>query len=421
MNEGGGSPLLLALLVAAGALLSPLTLILSALLERSGPIRLRHWSAQAGGRLALLYDEPRRFEAFRFVLSLLSYALPVVWLLVLLWLEQPLGGGWVAAELLSFGLVAAVVVAAEVLNRWLVVTHSEEALTRLTWAFRLFRLLAAPVLAPIAALIPVGEHESGDEGDPEEASEGEIEAYLQVGAREGILEPGEETLIQRVIDFGDTRVKSVMTPRIDMVCGSNEASLEDLALLFLESNHSRIPLYAGSVDRIVGVLHIRDLLGALRAPQPVEPATLAMPAFFVPGTKRLRRLLREFQARRQQMAIVVDEYGGTSGLVTVEDLVEEIVGEIVDEHEEAEQPSERLPDGSWRIEGGADLDVLEELFQVDLSAVPYETVGGLIFDLVGSLPEPGAVVQSHGIRFTVEAVEDRRVKTLVASRLPGAA
>jgi CBS domain containing-hemolysin-like protein len=116
------------------------------------------------------------------------------------------------------------------------------------------------------------------------------------------------------------------------------------------------------------------------------------------------------------MAIVVDEYGGTSGLVTVEDLLEEIVGEIADEHEAEELPTERLPDGRYRVEGWADLEVLEEIFDIDLSDSPWETVGGLVFGLVGSLPTPGVVVESHGLSFTVESVEDRRVQTVIAGR-----
>jgi putative hemolysin len=219
-----------------------------------------------------------------------------------------------------------------------------------------------------------------------------------------------------VIDFGDTQVRSVMTPRIDMVCASAETSLEDLAKLFLESHHSRIPLYRDSVDRIVGVLHIREALRGLRSAELAEAAALALPAFVVPGTKRLGTLLREFQSRHQQMAIVVDEYGGTSGLVTVEDLLEEIVGEIADEHEAEELPTERLPDGRYRVEGWADLEVLEEIFDIDLSDSPWETVGGLVFGLVGSLPTPGVVVESHGLSFTVESVEDRRVQTVIAGR-----
>jgi CBS domain containing-hemolysin-like protein len=401
------------ILLVAGLLVTPLTLLLSALAERSGPIRLRHWTEGSGGTLESLYQSPRRFEAFRFLLSLFAYTLPAACALGLVltaWAEQRL------ALLAGLAPVAVVVAASEYLSRWLITRDSEAALERFTWAFRLYGLVLLPAVAVLARLMPPAETVLPSDEVAEEASEGEIEAYLKVGTQEGILDPGEETLIQGIIDFGDTQVRSVMTPRIDMVCAPAEASLEELATLFLESQHSRIPLYRDSVDRIVGVLHIRELLRGLHSVEPLGAAALALPAFVVPGTKRLGALLGEFQARRQQMAIVVDEYGGTSGLVTVEDLLEEIVGEIADEHEEAEVPCVRLADGRWRIEGWADLDVLEELFEVDVEESPYETVGGLIFGLVGSVPVRGTVVRSHGLSFTVEGVEERRVQTVIAER-----
>jgi CBS domain containing-hemolysin-like protein len=403
-------------LLVAGLLVTPLTLLLSALAERSGPIRLRHWTEGKGGTLESLYQSPRRFEAFRFLLSFFAYALPAACALGLVltaWGERRLG------LLAGLAPVAAIIAVTEYLSRWLITRDTETALERFTWAFRLYALVLLPVVTVLARLMPPAETAAPSDEVAEEASEGEIEAYLKVGTQEGILDPGEESLIQGVIDFGDTQVRSVMTPRIDMVCASADSSLEQLAALFLESQHSRIPLYRDSVDRIVGVVHIRELLRGLRSMEPLGAPALALPAFVVPGTKRLGALLGEFQARRQQMAIVVDEYGGTSGLVTVEDLLEEIVGEIADEHEEAEVPCVRLPDGRWRIEGWADLDVLEELFEVDVEDTPYETVGGLIFGLIGSVPVPGTVAHSHGLSFTVEGVEERRVQTVVAERTVG--
>jgi CBS domain containing-hemolysin-like protein len=240
----------------------------------------------------------------------------------------------------------------------------------------------------------------------------EIEAFIDVGTREGILEPGLERLLRGIVDFSDTAVRSVMTPRMQVQFAAADSALGALADLLVESGHSRIPLYDGSIDHIVGIVHIRDVLKALRNGGDGSGLArkLANPPFFVPETKPLGQLLRELQARYQQMAVVVDEYGGTAGVVTVEDLVEEIVGELVDEHEEAHPENELLPDGSWILEGGSDVDLLEDLFGVDLGEdVPWETVGGMVFSLLGDVPEVGESVESHGLLYIVEEVDDRRV------------
>jgi CBS domain containing-hemolysin-like protein len=254
--------------------------------------------------------------------------------------------------------------------------------------------------------------------DSDEASEDEIEAFLDVGAAEGILEPGEETLVARVIDFGDTQVRSVLTPRMDMVCAPDTSSLDEATRLFLDSRHSRIPLYRASVDHIVGILHIRDLLAALQAPIPPALAKLANRPLFVPDTKPLTELLQELQGRRQQMAIVVDEFGGTAGLVTLEDVLEEIVGDIADEHEETAAEREPAEDGAWRLDGGVGLEALEELFEVDLTGEPYETVSGLVFGLLGDVPRPGDRVIRQGLELEVEEVGERRVRRVIVRRLP---
>jgi CBS domain containing-hemolysin-like protein len=407
---------ILALLLAA---LTVVLLVLSALLDRSGPIRVRHWVEEAGGRLRRLFDAEDRFEAYRYLLSLFARAAPVVliaFLTVLLSRSQfELGDR--AALFWSLGLVLFLVLVAESFTRQLS-GHSEEALSRLTGLYRVLLFLFGPVVALAAPffVVPPQDRGVGNNEAEEEASEDEIEAFLDVGAKEGILEPGEEDMILRVMDFGDAVVRKVMTPRIDMVCASIDTPLEELAGLFVESSHSRIPLFGDSVDDIRGVLHIRDLLGAIRSAQPVAAEKLAISPFFVPETKPLDALLRELQASHRHMALVVDEYGSTAGLVTIEDLLEEIVGEIVDEHDVEEPEVEKLADGSWRIDGMASLDALGDLFEIDLGEEPYDTVGGLVFGHVGDVPEPGTVIVAHGLQFTVESLDARRVGSLLVSR-----
>jgi len=418
MADGAGFRLGLAgglLWLSVGLLaLALLSSTLSALIERSGPIRLRHWTEEAEGRLRRLYERPAHFEAFRLILSTLAKLAPLGLLCSLTgWLHV---SGIVqspeAAALWAMVLLVPFLAANEIANRFLVAWDPEHALERLTPVYRALLVVVSPVAAVAVLLFPEDAARRRAEQDEEEATEDEIEAFIDVGTREGILEPGEGEMVWGIVDFGDTPVRSVMTPRIDVDCAPVDSDLEELAERFVASGHSRLPLYEASPDHMVGILHIRDLLRGLRAPEGEPRPTarsLANPPFFVPETKPLGQLLKELQARFQQMAVVVDEYGGTAGIVTAEDLVEEIVGELVDEHEEAHPENELLADGAWLLAGSSDVDVLEELFGIDLDDVPSETVGGMVFSLLGDVPSVGDTVEGYGLRYTVEDVEERRV------------
>ena len=401
---------ILVLLLPAGVLFA----VLSALLERSGPIRLRQWAEDAGGGLRRLYDVPVRFGVFRFLLSLLSRLIPIVLVLALGQLLQVWNRKY--PFLWSFAVVAVLVAAIEASNRALLARDPERALRALTRFYRVALFLLSPLVALLAPLVP-SSHLERDENE-EDATDEEIEAFIDVGTREGILEPEQGEWLLSIVDFRDTQVRSVMTPRIDMVCAPIEASLETLAERFVESGHSRIPLFEDSIDHVVGILHIRDVLRAIRLPEPPPVRELIKPPLFIPETKALGELLKELQARFQQVAIVVDEYGGTAGLVTVEDLIEEIVGEIMDEHEALVAELEPLEDGSWRLDGRAHIDLLDELFQVEVENPEYETVAGLIFTSLGHVPQVGETVDCFGLRFTVEAVADRRIQTVRVERSP---
>jgi CBS domain containing-hemolysin-like protein len=395
------------LLAAAGLVCH----LLATLLDRSGRIRLRHWAEEAGGGLRALYGRPERFLAFRGFLAWTAGALPLLGLLL----------AWAAFASPAFALLATLglLAMAEIGSRFVSARFAEKALRRLTIVYRGLHLVLRPLLAVVGWLIARSRPEVTDaEEDGDEASEDEIEAFLDVGAAEGILEPGEEDLVARVIDFGDTQVRSVLTPRTDMIGAPEGASLDEVTRLFLASHHSRLPLYRGSVDHIVGILHIRDLLEALQSSDPPPVAKLASRPFFVPDTKPLTELLQELQGRRQQMAIVVDEFGSTVGLVTLEDVVEEIVGDIADEHEATAAQREPAGDGGWRLDGGVGLEILEELFDVDLVDEPYETVSGLIFGVLGDVPRAGDRVVRHDLELTVEEVAERRVRRVVVRRLP---
>ena len=329
-----------------------LAIVLSALLERSGPVRLRHWAEEAGGGLRSLYEQPSHFEVYRFLLAALAKVAPVALVVALRWLLDT--AGLRQSALVAVAAVVVLVVGLEMLNRRLVGWEAEEWLRRLTFAYRLIHTALWPLVALLAPFVPAREvtNGDGDDGD-DDVSDEEIEAFIELGTREGILEPGEGEMVWGIVDFGDTQVRSVMTPRVDMVVASVDEGLDALAERCIESGHSRIPVYEESIDKIVGILHIREVLRGLRSEPRPGIRELAKLPFFVPERRSLDELLKEMQARFQQIAIVLDEYGGTAGLVTVEDLLEEIVGEIFDEDEEVEPEALALPDGSWRLDGRA--------------------------------------------------------------------
>ncbi len=258
------------------------------------------------------------------------------------------------------------------------------------------------------------------EDEEEEASEAEIQAYLEAGEEAGIFEGEEGEFVESLVDFFDTVVREVMTPRTEMVAVSDETSFRDLLRVFAESHKSRIPVYQETTDRILGVVHVKNLVvHRLEASEPAA-AELARECLVVPESKPLGELLRDFQQEFQQMAIVVDEYGGTSGLVTLEDILEEIVGEIEDEHDPISPPEwQEIGPGIYRLQGRASLEVLQELLGEEVDEDDVDTVGGLVFSRHGTVPEAGAEVVdgAHGLVFTVDEMDERRIVSVTVRRI----
>jgi CBS domain containing-hemolysin-like protein len=416
MSEAPASPapyLWLALFLLAAL---PLLSLATVLLERSGPIRLRHWVEETGGRLRRLWEDPARFGLYRYLLNITAKLLPLALCVALGTAGERMGIA--RPYLYAVAVVALVVALSEIAGRRLLRKSPEGALASLTWVYRGAFYVFSPVVGLLGPLLGTPRDLVDDRDEDDEASEEEVEAFIEVGTQEGILEPEDRDLVWGVVDFGDTQARSVMTPRVDMVCGRITDSLDRLAEIFTESEYSRLPLYRDSVDQIVGVLHLRDLFRALRtAPRPALESIVQTP-YFIPGTKHLGELLKELQARRQQMAIVLNEFGGTEGLVTIEDVIEEIVGEIADEHDD-EQPENRLlEDGSLLLDGRAPLDTLDEFFGVTPAEDGYETVGGLLSGISGKVPAAGSTLYHSGLQFDVEKADDRRVLA-VRVRRPG--
>lgn len=247
----------------------------------------------------------------------------------------------------------------------------------------------------------------------------EIRNLVEVGEEEGLLEANEREMIQGVFEFGDTIVREVMVPRIDVNALEATATLSEAADAVVHWGHSRLPIYRQTVDDIVGVIYARDILAFLQERDPATPVQeLMRPVHYVPETKKIDELLADFRRQRTHIAIVLDEYGGTAGIVTIEDLLEEIVGEIQDEYD-AEELSVRPLDetgDAYEVDGIIALDELNELMEVDLPHEDFDTVGGLILHLLGRAPVEGEQVRSDGLEFTVTKVVGRRVKRVTIHR-----
>jgi CBS domain containing-hemolysin-like protein len=242
-------------------------------------------------------------------------------------------------------------------------------------------------------------------------SEEELLAMADVAADEQVIEREERTLIRQVIEFGDTVVREVMVPRTDMLAVEGGARVSDAVELVINSGKSRIPVFEQGIDDVIGIVYARDLLKAEREGKGDEPVrTLAREAHFVPETKRVAELMREMQKQKFHIAIVVDEYGGTAGLVTLEDLLEELVGEIVDEYDVEDAKWERLANGDYRVDARMPLDEVNELLAADLPDGDWDTIGGLLYSELGHVPLEGESVQVDGRRLTAEKVDGRRIE-----------
>lgn len=249
-------------------------------------------------------------------------------------------------------------------------------------------------------------------------SEEELRVLVEAGEEQGVIEEQEKEMIQSIFEFTDTIAREVMTPRVDIKAAPATATVHDLIKLIRETGHTRIPVYEGSLDNIIGIVHAKDLLRYCDGTSKFSLHEVMRPAFFVPENKRVVELLQEMRRRRTHMAILQDEYGGTSGLVTLEDLVEEIVGEIQDEYDVETPPEvETLPDGSLLIDARLHLDDASELLGIALESEEFDTIGGYVFGQLGHQPSEGEAVRVDGWELRVHAVEGHRIRVVQATRI----
>ena len=324
-----------------------------------------------------------------------------------------------ALSVLTFivSLLAFIVVCEHLLPMLIVRRDPERALDVLLPAFHAVATILVPITSVVVDLIDMRrerEREANGNGQPADAAV-MAPAEKKEDDEGAISEEEGRELLQSIVDFTETVVREVMTPRPDIIAIRVDASLQDLRTMFREEQYSRIPVYRDSLDNIVGIVFVKDLVAL---PHGAEPpmTTLMRTAHFVPESKRVSELLKEMQRRQTQMAIVVDEYGGTAGLVTVEDLLEEIVGEIRDEYDVESETVTDEGNGSFVFSGKVSVDEVRERLNVDIEREGFETVGGYLLSHLGRMPYVGETIDVDDLAFEVIEVERRRITKVRARR-----
>ncbi len=327
----------------------------------------------------------------------------------------------------TLGLILEIVVVSflilllgEITPKFIAVKNAQMVSQRVSTPIRGFQLLFSPLVSLFSAITTVVSKTLGVEKRRIFITEDEIKTLVEVGQEHGELEEDEKEMITSIFEFGETAIREVMVPRIDMVVIEQETPMEEVVTIIREKGHSRIPVYKERVDNIIGILYAKDILSYLAHKQSEHMSKLVREAHFVPESKKIDEMLREFQAEKVHMAIVVDEYGGTAGLVTLEDVLEEIVGEIQDEFDKELPLWEKSEDGTLEVEAKIDLDELNEIMEEDVfpTSEEYETLGGFVFHLTGNVPKAGETLEFENYRLEVKEASNRRVGKVRITKLP---
>ncbi|MGH8886791.1 MAG: hemolysin family protein [Egibacteraceae bacterium] len=377
-------------------------------------LKLAEEGAPGAQRLVALMRDPARTLNILALLVIVTQVAAVVLLTIVA--GRFLTGGLAFVTACVLGAVALFVVA-DVAPRTLAVQRTDQVARRTA---RWVALFARP-LSPFARLlIRAGNVIAPGKGLPAGpfVTEDALRELIDVAESDEVIESSERAMIHSIFELGDTVVREIMVPRPDMVMVSADDSLRDVIEVLLSAGYTRLPVYRGDRDTIVGLVYAKDVLRRLHTAggEDVGWQDLLRPPYFVPELKPVDELLRELQARQIHLAIVVDEYGTTAGLVTIEDILEEIVGEIVDEYDHEEALVERLDGDRWRVDARLPVDDLDELADTHLPDEEWDTVGGLLFGLLGHVPAPGEQVEVDALRLTAERVKGRRIATVLVER-----
>jgi putative hemolysin len=327
-----------------------------------------------------------------------------------------------ASAMVGLAIVYVELVLGELVPKAIALRYSETIALVVSGPFRLMARGSRWIVGLVAASTRLVLRILGikDAGPRTFVSEEEIKHLVREGRQQGVLDQTEMEIIHSVFEFTDMPVRKVMVPRPKIFALDADTPPGEVGSLIVESGFSRIPAYEGSVDNVVGVVYVKDALRLLEKRQPVVIRKILHPVHLVPETKKVGELLKELQKRRSHMAVVVDEHGSVSGLVTLEDLIEQIVGEIQDEYDWEERPVERMRDGSMVVEGTVSATELRENYEIPLpESGEFETVAGFMLEQLGAVPKGGEVVATiKDWRFTVVDVEKNRISKVKIEKLP---
>jgi len=412
IGVGAGILLLLALdLVLSIALVAVSTL---------SHVALRKLSSEAPDRLGFLEVMQEAHSPHRLAseiarqLCLVGAVLGLAGLAVVFELSWP--------HLLALACACAFVLLFEnVLARSLALRNPRAVLRYSAVVVRFVRAALYPLAQPLGLMLQALEalQSQSDEAREEEQDE-DVEALIEVGEREGLLEAEEGEMLRGIVDLDETRVREIMTPRTDIVAIPSDTTVAQARRTFIEAGHSRLPVFRDSIDRVVGVLHSRDLFRAWEAGQEAQCIDgFLRPVDLVPENSSARELLSKMR-QRSHVALVLDEYGGVAGMVTLEDLLEEIVGDIRDEHDVEEEPIQQQSDGSWVVAAVTHVKELEALFDMEFEDREFDTVGGLVVFGFGRVPTVGERIETHGLDIQVLEADRRRVRQVRIRRLDDA-
>jgi len=335
---------------------------------------------------------------------------------------QPGTADGVSLIVVTVALALFTIVFAELVPKTLALAHPERFALTLAGPVDILGRILAPLVALLTGITRGVTRLLGADVTVEaQITAEELRLIVERGGEQGILEAEEEQMINAVIELAGRRVHEVMVPRVAIIALPESSTFDEAIDRIIEEGHSRVPVYESSVDEVVGILYAKDLLPFLKSDSAARPSlrSLLRTPVFVPESMSIDDLLHEFQRRKVHIAIVLDEYGGTAGLVTIEDLLEEIVGEIQDEYDEEEPLFERLDADRYRVDGRANVDDLADLWDTKLELEDedeYDTVGGLVYHRVGGVPQPGDEIRIDGMRLTVESTDGRRVGKVLVVR-----
>jgi putative hemolysin len=414
-----------------GILLSGFGLAFISLMETAlvsvSPVRLRHL-ADAGHPTAPIVERlvARPHELLGALVVAINVFVLLAANLTTAWATER--WGTTTAAWVNLAVLGLLLVFGEITPKTISVYYAETVALRTARIAQVITQILGPIVTVFTAigtgllrvLIALRILRGRTQPSPTAFSEEDIKQLLSAGEQSGTVEAGEREMIDGVIAFADTPVVAIMVPRTDLVALPVETTFEEAVQAFLASGHSRIPVYDDNTDNILGILFIKDLVIRLHSAQasgePVPAVRdLLRPAHFVPESKKGDDLLREMQRKQVHIAVVVDEYGGTAGIVTIEDLLEEIVGDIIDEYDREQEDVQPQPDGSALVSGRASLDKVTDSFDIPMpEETDAETISGLVTEILGRIPEPGDRVVVSGIAFTVLDVVHNRVERLRA-------